>query len=75
MEREALKLALEALDMERLHYLAHESGNDAPEYILEAIASCEQALAQRKWSAVPVPDNCPPPVSPSPRPRRSNLDE
>jgi hypothetical protein len=46
MEREALKLALEALDMERLHYLAHESGNDAPEYILEAIASCEQALAQ-----------------------------
>jgi len=47
MEREALKLALEALDMERLHYLAHESGNDAPEYILEAIASCEQALAQQ----------------------------
>jgi len=46
MEREALKLALEALDMERLHYLAHESGNDAPKYILEAIASCEQALAQ-----------------------------
>jgi hypothetical protein len=43
---EALNMALEALDMERLHYLAHESGNDAPEYILEAIAFCEQALAE-----------------------------
>lgn len=27
------------------------------------------------WVAVPIPENCPPPVSLSPRPRLSNLDE
>jgi hypothetical protein len=45
MEREVLKLALEALETERDIYREHDE-DGAPEYILDAITSIKVALAQ-----------------------------
>jgi hypothetical protein len=44
-EREALKLALEALETERDIYREHDE-DGAPEYILEAVTAIKAALAQ-----------------------------
>lgn len=49
-EREALKLALEALKRERNNYF-HGETDGAPEYLCEAITAAEEVLAQpqRAW--------------------------
>ena len=44
--KEALKLALEALETERENYQDWDKEDGAPEYIHKAITKCKEALAQ-----------------------------
>ena len=62
MSKEAMKLALEALETERENYQDWDKQDGAPEYIYEAITALREALAKPDFWEGYVPE----PVKPAP---------
>ena len=54
MSKEALKLALDALDVVKLHYTQNRHVNEAITAIKEALAQTEQEPVALKWQQAPV---------------------